>query len=225
MGGRRNLRPAASATSSFIPPSSSTTSVSGIRFFHKFDPVPGYYWGFGWKHGVSTAYMTYDTEGYCSGSTFSVGGGYDKEDHDGDGSIGTVSSDISKLKTFLCTDYDTIPNTVAKPVDYYSYTNAVNPFPCSEVLAATTYSYFAGLGISVMGMSYWTPGETLLECAETWLATTEAYTATYLTSGLVTENPHYTLSLDYSAPFLLIFYTYFGLLWIHSTCPYYDLPL
>merc|ERR1719453_2738864 len=83
MGGR------AFPDKSGIPATYSDPSVGGIRYFHKFDPVPGYYMGFmQWKHAPATAYLLYDADAPCATAGGpSLGSGYVLADYGGTGSV------------------------------------------------------------------------------------------------------------------------------------------
>merc|ERR1719181_981744 len=82
----------ASQKMQWTAPTEVGTTVTGIRYFHAFDPVPGYYWAAGYKHGISEAYYLYDTEGECTHvDDFTPETGYLWTEVDGAVGQGTVS--------------------------------------------------------------------------------------------------------------------------------------
>jgi len=212
------------------------TDVEGIRFFHKFDPVAGFYFNFGmWTHAVSDAYMVYDTEavGKCGAPTFANGdSSYDYADYDAAYDYAT-EPELAKLKSFLCTSYGVEPKTWKSPASYYSYTNAMNPAPCGEASLAFVYAYLDSFPELTMPPEkpVWTPMESYDQCAESYLATIDAYAITYFTSSLMTMNEAYDIDLtaplvdilSYDPTFILWFYGVWGLWWIHSAYPNYGL--
>merc|ERR1712188_106756 len=133
---------------------------------------------------------------------------------------------LKKLKTFLCTQYNVKANTDSSPSTEYSYTFAVNPFPCIEAELGLTVAALDSDGYDVSGIPTWSFGETTAACAESFIASTVAYTYPYLTSSLYDINPIY--DSDYKRGeelYLAIFYTFFGLMWIHSSYANYALPI
>lgn len=198
-----------------IPPIE-ISPIRGIRYFHKFDPVPGFYFSFGgWAHGVKTAFMMYDTIGECTEGYFpqDVQDGYTLPNYDP-----VYDSDyigpIGELKSFLCSDYGVETNTEMVDKDLYSYTNAVQPFPCQEAITGFTLStILADMDVT---FAYWVPTEDVAACSATYLATVAAYGATYFSSAL--------LGTVWSEPeFYLTFYAMWGLWWVHSAYPNYDM--
>merc|ERR1712139_562095 len=177
-------------------PSEKPQSVPGTRYFHKFDPVPGYYYSGGaYAHTVSKAVIHFDTmKGGCS-------------------SLGP------KLKTYLCTQAKVKVRTANAPSStYFSYTNAVNPFPCSEAAVGAAYKWMQDtmpqVDLSDVKTS-WVPWETVDQCSYHYLATAEAYGEYYVKSYLSSQNE------DRSALFIALFFSMWGLFWVHSAYPYY----
>jgi len=188
----------------------SVPTIAGTRYFHKFDPVPGFYFNYGmWAHKLQTALMVYDTDDDCSATSFS----YTQAPLPG----------LDQLKSFLCTSYGVKPMTWSAPAAYFSYTNALNPAPCAESSFSFVYDYLDSLPEMTMGGSkpIWTPLETFDSCASSYIATIDAYAMTYFTSALMEINPAFDLSAGNDPTFFLWFYGVWGLWWIHSSYPNY----
>merc|ERR1712167_529416 len=182
--------------------------VTGTRIFHKFDPIPGFYMnGLIYNHQLTSPAMVYDTEGGCTSTPFT-----EKDD-----SIGPIGN----LHTFLCTKYGVKTNKWSAPVNYYSYTNSMNPAPCAEAAVASAMQYLkqtTTIDFSDVEEAFkWTPYESMEQCVYTYMATVEAYGKTYLTSALTGQNE--IRDID----FWLSFYTMWGLWWIHSAYPNYPI--
>jgi len=175
--------------------------IPGTRYFHKFDPVPGYYFNpGGWDHVVSSAIMLYDSDDACTEPTFAFGQHASGDDFEG----------ISALYSHLCTDAEIKTNTWSAPSAYYSYSNAVNPAPCAEAAAGAALEYIATTtSITVPTDGYWVPQESFETCAYTYMATIEAYAATWFYSALLGQE-----GIEQREPyFWLAFYTMWGL-WV-----------
>jgi len=225
----------AGTSTTFVP--ASVGEVTGLRYFHKFDPAAGFYNSMMLlKHEVSSAYMLYDTEDNCpyiapSVTTYMMGtldGTMSKEDYeaDTDGLASAEMASLGKLHKFLCSNYGVTTNGVFVDSDYYSYTTAFDPMPCKEALLSMTWAYVSSLpGVSYsMTSDMWLPHETFQQCSETWFATVEAYSLTYLASALFEENPAYQFNNPESdIVSLFMFYAFFGIFWIHSSYPNYIL--
>jgi len=203
-----------------MPGSPVSLPQTGVRYFHKFDPVPGYYFssaGGLWNHATSVSYMLYDTldEG-CSGGNFD----YDPTTYmmvDYDPSYVATNAVPDKyakdvdLKSFLCSVYDVKPNNWKTTVtNYYSYSNALTYFPCQETIVS---SVMQTLG-KVAG---WTPYESIGECASTYTATVKAYGKIFAASGLSSQ------WTDRKDSYYIMMYSLWGLFWIHSTYPNYPM--
>merc|ERR1712139_78976 len=175
-------------------PDSVVGEVGGIRFFHKFDPVPGFYYnGGGYGHQVSTGVILYDTSGECMGRT--------------------------PIAAFLCTDFKVqLGMEFAPVVNYYSYTNAFNPVPCAEVALGHYAKYVEDTVANIDTRDWkekWVPHETLEKCAYSYLASVEAYAELWFYSQLIGQ------AYNRDHLFWLSFYGMWGLWWIHSSYPGY----
>jgi hypothetical protein len=222
-----------------------SSQVTGVRYFHKFDPASGFYFNsISLKHEVSEAYILYDTDDDCTNSSIvldTVAGnkvlpllpsdpGVKKYDYDADRD-GLDSDDLYKLTNlhkFLCTNYEVATNVASADSSYYSYLAMVDPVPCKEALLSMAWAYIESLPFvssSAMPAEMWLPGETFLECSADWLATTEAYAMTYFSSQLFEESPMFdaTTTLEQKALYFMMFYGAFGLFWIHGAYPNYIL--
>jgi len=197
-----------------------TTSVTGTRYFHKFDPVPGYYFnGLVWDHGVSSSTLLYDVEGDCN-SKGSFNPGYDYLDTRG--SPARPIAGIGKLHTHLCTKSGVQVHGWQVPRgndNYYSYTNAINPFPCAEAAGSHVMNYLdQATNVNVLKTALkWTPYEGVEQCVASYLATIDAYLTTYFSSALTGQKN------KQNALFYITFYTMWGLWWIHASYPNYPL--
>merc|ERR1719473_640342 len=174
-------------------PQAKPQPVQGTRYFHKFDPIPGYYFNTGkYSHSVLSAYLHYDTSGCRYSSTF--------------------------YGRFLCTQQEVTTNTEQAPnFMYYSYTNAVNPFPCAEAAIGNAYKWIAdttAIDLSEMPTT-WVPWDTPEACAYQYLATAEAYGEYYAKSYLWSQNE------DRSPMLIAMFFSMWGVFWVHSAYPYY----
>jgi hypothetical protein len=109
----------------------------------------------------------------------------------------------------------------------YSYTFALNPFPCLETLVGDTIGVMSNLGVDTTDAQYWATGETMQSCVDSFIASAHAYTEMYLTSSLYEINPIYDTDtwMEGAEMYFVIFYTYFGLMWIHSSYANYELPI
>merc|ERR1719473_745279 len=206
-----------------IPVTYSDPSLPGsIRYFHKFDPVPGYYFGMmGWKHAPATAKLLYDYDAPCNGAPDgpTLGSSYVLADYGGTGSV--ASSVVGELYSFLCTSYGVATGSwtvTADPGTYFSYTNAINPAPCTEALISGTVEYMSTLpSVSVPSGTLpgiWKPYESFYECTISYRSSLTAYVGHYLTSqmGQIEDIGE-----------MMWFYGFWGLWWIHSAYPNYDL--
>jgi hypothetical protein len=227
---------------------SSGNPITGTRYFHKFDPVPGFYFNvLYWKHQISDAYMLYDTTGTCSYggletlsspvgplATTTTGPGVGKYDFDADEDdldFSEKSLLASSLYEFLCTEYSVKPNayhfTGTAAEKYFSYTNAASPVPCVEALAGQVWVFLQSLPtISTAPTGLWFPNETFEACSESYGATMSAYTMTFVSAALFSENVLYdsdtTLS-EMQTLELVLYWAMWGLFWVHSTYPNYIL--
>merc|ERR1719453_660341 len=226
----------AGTSTTFVP--ASVGEVTGLRYFHKFDPAAGFYNSMMLlKHEVSSAYMLYDTEDNCpyiapSVTTYMMGtldGTMSKEDYeaDTDGLASAEMASLGKLHKFLCSNYGVTTNGVFVDSDYYSYTTAFDPMPCKEALLSMAWAYVStlpGVSYSSMPSEMWLPHETFQQCSETWFATVEAYTLTYVASALFEQNPAYQFNNpEADLMSIVMFYALFGIFWIHSSYPNYIL--
>jgi len=203
------------------PASVVSLPLAGTRYFHKFDPVPGYYFssaGGLWDHAIKDSYMLYDTlDEDCVGGVFTYDPtAYTMADYDPTYVAMNSASDkygktIRKLKKFLCDSYSVKTNNWETSIEnYYSYSNALTVFPCQETVFGAVMMIFG----SVNG---WTPYETIGECTATYVATVKAYGKTFSASGLKTQ------WTDRKNQYWLMMYSMWGLFWIHSTYPNYPM--
>merc|ERR1711998_54781 len=148
-----------------------------------------------------------------------LGSGYVLADYGGTGSV--ASSVIGELYSFLCTSYGVAPGSwtvTADPGTYFSYTNAINPAPCTEALISGTVEYMSTLpSVSVPSGALpgiWKPYESFYECTISYRSSLTAYVGHYITSqmGQIEDIGE-----------LMWFYGFWGLWWIHSAYPNYDL--
>merc|ERR1711998_277556 len=150
--------------------------------------------GGSYSHLPLTAVLHYDTMGVCAAR-------------------GPI------LTTYLCTQQGVQVNTEMAPYsNYYSYTNAVNPFPCAEAAVGAAYSWMedtvTDIDLSDAPPS-WVPYETLEACSYQYLASVEAYGEYWFKSYLWSQNE------ERDVLFTAIFFAMWGLNWIHSTYPFY----
>merc|ERR1712139_662427 len=199
-----------------VGPSNPEGMVDGTRYFHKFDPVPGFYqnsmiWGHQVTKGggaISGAIMLYDTEdAACTGGSFSAKSNY-------------AGGDLSNLYSHLCTGSGVATNSWEADDDYYSYTNMFNPAPCAEAAAGWTVVYLQVTGVDVSDVDgIWVPHESALQCTQTFIATLEAYSATDFTSALWGQT-----DIEQRNPlFWLSFFSMWAIWSVHSSYPNYDL--
>merc|ERR1712139_458174 len=130
--------------------------------------------------------------------------------------------DITALYSHLCTDSDVETNSWSAPDDYYSYTNFFNPAPCAEATAGWTVEYLqatSGIDFTDVLDAIWVPHESALQCTQTFIATLEAYSATYFTSALWGQT-----DIEQRNPlFWLSFFSMWAIWSVHSSYPNYDL--
>jgi len=229
--------------SGHTPPSFQTPTLpNSFRYFHKFDPIPGYYFSMtAWKHVSAKAYLLYDSMEECS---LGLGGiTYDTDyavadDYDpADGKEHVATAVVADLYDMLCDEYGVSPGVwevQGDPNVYFSYTNAFNPMPCAEALLTLTVDYVnSAPGLSTGGFSStnpapgtWVMYESFYECSQSYIASLSAYFAIYLASQLAdTYWPHF-YDADVTAAdiqFHFMFYGMWGLWWVHSAYPNYDL--
>merc|ERR1712146_634917 len=118
--------------------------------------------------------------------------------------------------TYLCTesDIETKSHTFecADGMDYYSYTNMINPMPCAEILISAGYEmYPTSVQIPV---SPWKPVESFNSCMESYIGSISAYFGIYMASDLVDLRGN---ELERDPLDVGIFYAAWGLMWIHSS--------
>jgi len=198
-----------------VPSTLPTYSCGGssVRYFHKFDPIPGFYYAGGmWMHETAKAVMVWDEASSACGVSGSCG-----VNPKVNGAIkGTT------LPKYLCTEFGI--KTSAKSfgcsgMDYFSYTNVINPVPCAEVILAQAYAmYPAGSG-DVLEVIPWMPSESFAGCMESYIGSISAYFALYITSDLEELRP----IAGRDALEIGIFYAAWGLMWIHSSYANYCL--
>jgi hypothetical protein len=236
----------------YIPPTFQTPTLpNSYRYFHKFDPIPGYYFSLtAWKHVSETAYLLYDSTEEC---TSNLGGviydsdsdlhssfdaGYTLANYDpADGATHVATAVVADLYDMLCDEYGVSPGVwevQGDPNVYFSYTNAFNPMPCAEALLTLTVDYVnSAPGLSTGGFSStnpapgtWVMYESFYECSQSYIASLSAYFAIYLASQLADTYHPALYDSDITAAdiqFHLMFYGMWGLWWIHSAYPNYDL--
>jgi hypothetical protein len=209
-------------------------TISGTRYFHKFDPATSFWMNFGlMEHELDTPFMLYDMEKTgCATYTkdmdtleYVVSPEYSGDSTDGLSAAEKLAVE-DDLYSFLCTNYGVETNSVATSVDYNGYLAMLQPVPCVEALAGQAYAYAASVpGVSGMTATNWVwmPNEDFLQCSLSWVATVAAYSETYFTSYLHEENPAWTDSDNWLGDMMytVSFYAWFGIFWIHSTYPNY----
>jgi len=228
----------------YTPPSFQTPTLpNSFRYFHKFDPIPGYYFSLTtWKHVSETAYLLYDSTEECTfdpnlnGITYDSGYTLANYDSDFNGLTHAATAVVEDIYDMLCDEYGVSPGVwevQGDPNVYFSYTNAMNPMPCAEALLTLTVDYVnSAPGMSVPFSSTnpapgtWIMYESFYECSQSYIASLSAYFAIYLAGQLKdTYWPHFYDS-DVTAAEVqwhLMFYGMWGLWWIHSSYPNYDL--
>merc|ERR1719502_1853915 len=186
---------------------------SSLRFFHKFDPIPGFYYAGGkWMHETAKAVMLWDeTDSACG-----VNGSCGVNPKVNEAIKGTT------LPKYLCTEFGI--KTSAKAfgcdgMDYFSYTNMVNPIPCAEIILAQAYALYPAAPGDILDVIPWTPAESFAGCMESYIGSITAYFFLYITSDLEELRP----IAGRDGLELGIFYAAWGLMWIHSSYANYCL--
>merc|ERR1712146_356794 len=104
--------------------------------------------------------------------------------------------------------------------EYFSYTNAFNPLPCVEVLIWYAYDMYPISPTTPATVVPWKPEESLVACMESYVGSISAYFGIYLASDLEEIRGDAT---ERDATDVGIFYSAWGLMWIHSAYAMYCL--
>jgi hypothetical protein len=112
-----------------------SVNPDGVRFFHKFDPVPSIaMWKGQYAHGVEHAMLLYDMpKSSCSvTSTCAISSGTASSKD----KYGLGGSDPLTIKDYLCDKWDVLPK--AHYTSCYdkisSYMSLLNPWPCGQII-------------------------------------------------------------------------------------------
>jgi hypothetical protein len=185
----------------FVPPDKYFPPMGSVRYFHKFDPIPSFYFSFGlWAHGTESAILLADVlDGEC------------KSPKCGEGTA-------SKLSGWLCDGAGIATSATSTGPDYYSYTNMLNPLPCAEIILSIASKMYPVTG--TVGASPWETTESFEGCTESYIGSISAYFGIYLASDLVSVRGDESKrdAMDVGT-----FYAAWGLMWIHSAYANYCL--
>merc|ERR1719502_603567 len=183
----------------FTSPEEYLPLPGSIRYFHKFDPIPSFYFSMGeWAHGTEKGILLSD---YATGECQPAGCGHEL---------------ATELSSWLCEGSKITTGAEMKGPDYYSYTNMVNPLPCAEVLLSAAAGLYPSTGTFVP----WQPTESFKGCTESYIGSIIAYFGLYMASDLVAlrGDEFHRDPLD-----VITFYVAWGLMWIHSAYANYCL--
>jgi hypothetical protein len=198
-----------------------SVSPEGVRFFHKFDPIPSIMMWLGqYEHEVANSFMVWDVAtSNCAptdGCTVMAAG-----DQAALIPRNGMDVDANEIPWHLCDSFSVKAQSMSFPcwAQFTSYMSLLNPLPCGQAIVQNFIESFdnedlepydatinsAYINAANLQYSMFREFENFDYCVESWIGSVQAY----LASGAVAE-PKY----------MGLFFTF---TWLHSTYGFYPL--